>query len=248
MPISAERWYAEIDASSDTLAALVDGADLTRTVPTCPEWTLRQLATHVGRAQRWAALITATRSAEPIPFREVPDGRFPDDPAQHAPWLRAGAARVIEAVRDADGDAVWAFDGLHPASFWGRRMAHETAVHRADAEAATGPVTPFEADFAQDGIGELVQGFAARRSNTIDTAAVVALVPSDGSTPWQVQLGGERIAAEPVDSAPPDADVTVAGTASDLYLWLWNRPSAATVSGDERIAALWAKTVRVRWG
>ncbi len=60
-PISAERYYTEIEASTDTLALLVDSADLTRTVPTCPDWTLRQLATHVGRAHRWAAQIAATR-------------------------------------------------------------------------------------------------------------------------------------------------------------------------------------------
>ena len=94
-PISADRCYAEIEASTETLAGLVDGADLTIPVPTCPEWTLRQLATHVGRAHRWAAEIAATRSAEFIPFRQVPDGRLPDDPAQHAPWLRAGAGRVM---------------------------------------------------------------------------------------------------------------------------------------------------------
>src|ERR1700683_3141610 len=133
-PIAVERWYDEIEASTETLAGLVHGADLTRQVPTCPEWTLRQLATHVGRAHRWAAEITSTRSAEFIPFRQVPDGRIPDDPALHASWLRAGAAQVIAAVREAGPDPVWAFTGLRPASFWARRMAHETAVHAADAE------------------------------------------------------------------------------------------------------------------
>ena len=68
-PITAERWYAEIEASTEIMAEIVHGADLTRTVPTCPDWTLRQLATHVGRAHRWAAEIASTRSAEFIPFR-----------------------------------------------------------------------------------------------------------------------------------------------------------------------------------
>jgi len=77
---ATERFYAEIAASTATLASIVDGADLTRPVPTCPDWTLRQLATHVGRAHRWAGEIVATRSAESIPFRAVPDGRLPDDP------------------------------------------------------------------------------------------------------------------------------------------------------------------------
>src|SRR5260221_7371828 len=153
-PISAERCYAEIEPSTGTLARLVDGADLPRPVPTGPDWTLRQLATHVGRAHRWAAEIAATRSAEMIPFRQVPDGRTPGDPAQPAPWLRAGAARVIEAVREAGSDPVWAFDELRPASFWGRRMAHETAVHRADAELASGREASFDPDLAADAIDE----------------------------------------------------------------------------------------------
>ena len=153
-PISADRCYAEIEASTETLAGLVDGADLTIPVPTCPDWTLRQLATHVGRAHRWAAEIAATRSAEFIPFRQVPDGRLPDDPAEQAPWLRAGAARVIAAVREAGSDPVWAFSGLRPACFWARRMAHETAVHRADAQIATGYQAEFAPDLAADAIDE----------------------------------------------------------------------------------------------
>jgi uncharacterized protein (TIGR03083 family) len=154
MPISADRWYAEIESSTDTLAGLVDGADLTRPVPTCPDWTLRQLATHVGRGHRWAAEIASTRSPKMIPFREVPDGRIPDDPAQHAPWLRAGAARVVKAVQEAGSDRVWTFNALRPASFWARRMAHETAVHRADAELAGGREAAIAPDLAADGIDE----------------------------------------------------------------------------------------------
>lgn len=153
-PISAERFYNEIEASTQTLAGLVDGADLTRPVPTCPDWTLRNLATHVGRAHRWAAEIAKTRSAEFIPFRQVPDGKFPDDPAEQAPWLRAGAARVIEAVREAGSDRVWAFATMQPASFWGRRMAHETAMHRADVELALGREFSLDADLAADAISE----------------------------------------------------------------------------------------------
>jgi hypothetical protein len=59
-----------------------------------------------------------------------------------------------------------------------------------------------------------------------------------------VRLGGERIAAERGD--PSDADVTVAGTSSELYLWLWNRTSLPEVTGDAQVAALW-QNVRVRW-
>jgi uncharacterized protein (TIGR03083 family) len=249
MPISAERWYAEIEASTDALAALVDGADLTRTVPTCPEWTLRQLATHVGRAQRWAALITATRSAKPIPFREVPDGRFPDDPAQHAPWLRAGAARVIEAVRDADGAVVWAFEGLHPASFWGRRMAHETAAHRADAELAAGLEPAIEPDIAADGIDEwLSSHFAAtlgeQRVEGLPAGGVLHIHATDGDLgeggEWLVRREGSGLI---VEHGHGKGDVALRGPAGRLLLVLLRRippdDPQVQVLGDPAVLSGW---------
>src|SRR5262250_2832589 len=151
--ISTERLYGEITGSAATLAGLLDGTDLTRPVPTCPEWTMRQLVTHVGRAHRWATAIVATRAAEPIPFREVPDGRLPDDPAAQPGWLRDGAARLAETVR-AGGGPVWTHLGPGPASYWARRMAHETAVHRADAQIAAGTRPVIDPEIAADGIAE----------------------------------------------------------------------------------------------
>ena len=129
--ISTDLLLAEVTGSAGTLAGIAATADLTTTVPTCPDWTLRQLITHVGRAHRWAAAIVATQAAEPIPFREVPDGRLPDDPAERPAWLRDGAARLAETVTAGSGP-VWTHLGPGPASYWARRMAHETAVHRAD--------------------------------------------------------------------------------------------------------------------
>jgi hypothetical protein len=45
------------------LAALLDGADLSRPVPSCPDWDLRQLISHVGRAHRFAADVVRRRVA-----------------------------------------------------------------------------------------------------------------------------------------------------------------------------------------
>jgi hypothetical protein len=43
-----------------------------------------------------------------------------------------------------------------------------------------------------------------------------------------------------------EADVTITGTPSDLYLWLWQRPSSVSIHGDEAAATRWGK-LRVRW-
>src|SRR5260370_1935683 len=100
MPQLVADWYvAEIAASTAELAEILAENDQSLPIPTCPEWTLRQLVTHVGRAHRWAAEITRTRSDAFIPFREVPDGKLPDDPAEQPAWLRAGAARRVDAGR-----------------------------------------------------------------------------------------------------------------------------------------------------
>jgi uncharacterized protein (TIGR03083 family) len=246
-PVAVERYYAEIEASTETLAGLVHGADLTRQVPTCPEWTLRQLATHVGRAQRWAAEIAGTRSEEFIPFRQVPDGRIPDDPALHAPWLRAGAARVIEAVREAGSDRVWAFDGLRPASFWARRMAHETAVHRADAQITVGREPEFEPDLAADAIDEwlgFMSGIGASdaRVNALPDGAVLHVhVTDEGSGgEWLVRRAGNAVTVEPGHGK---GDVAVRGPAGRLLLVLLRRvppdDPQVEVLGDAALLTSW---------
>jgi uncharacterized protein (TIGR03083 family) len=142
-----------VTGSAGTLAGIAATADLTTTVPTCPDWTLKQLITHVGRAHRWAAAIVATQAAEPIPLREVPDGRLPDDQADRPAWLRDGAARLAGAVATGSGP-VWTHLGPGPASYWARRMAHETAVHRADGQLTVGTRPEIDPVIAADGIAE----------------------------------------------------------------------------------------------
>ncbi|HUZ38882.1 MAG TPA: maleylpyruvate isomerase family mycothiol-dependent enzyme [Streptosporangiaceae bacterium] len=241
--ISADRLSAEIVGSTATLAGLVDGADLTRPVPTCPAWTLRQLTTHVGRAHRWAGAIVVTRSAEPIAFRDVPDGKLPEDPRQHADWLRAGAARLVEAVRDAGDAPVWTHQGVGPARYWMRRMAHETSVHRADAQLAFGLRPQIDALTAADGIAEWL-GFLAAPGAGSTRPPLTALDGRvlhihatddglDGSGEWLIRPGDGR-----VDVTPGHAkgDVAVRGPASDLLLVLMRRlpatDPAVQVLGD----------------
>ena len=256
MPISPDRWNAEIESSTETLAGLVDGADLTRPVPTCPDWTLRQLAPHVGRAPRWAGPIASTRSAEFNPVRQVPDGRCPADPGKHAPWLRAGAARLIDAVQEAGSDPVWAFGTQRrPASFWARRMAHETAVHRADAELAAGREPVIAADLAADGIDEwlsFMSGASVLGSPAPDPR--LAALPdgavlhvhatddglADGAGEWLVRRDGDEIT---VEHGHGHGDVALRGPAGRLWLVLVRRlppdDPQVQVLGDRALLTAW---------
>lgn len=93
------RYCAEILEQTRLLRRTLDGADLSATVPTCPEWSLRELVVHVGGSHRWAHEIVRTRAAEEVEEETVPgfhgptaapdaggdDGR---DAADAKPWTR----------------------------------------------------------------------------------------------------------------------------------------------------------------
>lgn len=121
---------------------LIRNADPSTPVPTCPDWTLKQLFTHVGRGNRWAAQIVAERRYQPLDPREVRDGKPPDDPDGAADWLNAGAEALVKAVDRVGPDCrVWTFLGSKPAGWWIRRRLHEVTVHHADATLALGSTT-----------------------------------------------------------------------------------------------------------
>ncbi len=250
---SPDRLLAEIGSSTATLAAIVSTNDPGLAVPSCPDWTLRQLATHLGRVHRWAAEIVATRSTAGIGFSAAPDGVPPAGPAGQASWLLAGAQRVTEAIRAAGTEPVWAFGSLAPATFWARRQSHETMVHRADAELAAGQPAVLDPALAADAIDEWLTLMAGPRSGRPDARA--ATLPAGavlhvhatgadgegtGSGEWLIsnEENGVVVRAEHAG-----ADVTVSGPSGRLLLMLVRRlppgDPALTVSGDPGLLARW---------
>ncbi len=250
-PVPVEQHYAELVAATTALAALVDHADPDLAVPACPGCTLRQLATHVGRAHRWAGEIVLTRSAEFIEFRSVPDGRLPDDQADRGPWLIAGAGRLTDAIRAAGQDKVWAFGDLRPAIFWARRMAHETLVHGADAQLAGGADVTLQARYAADAIDEWLSmmsgpftGDADQRADALPPGATIHVHATDpelnGTGEWVVARSAEGITAA---AGHEKADVALTGPAGDLLLVLLRRlpvtHQAIRIHGDHDVLARW---------
>jgi uncharacterized protein (TIGR03083 family) len=251
--LSADRYAAEIEASTAVLAEILAEHDQSLPIPTCPEWTLRQLVTHVGRAHRWAAEITRTRSDAFIPFRAVPDGKLPDDPAEQPAWLRAGAARIIAAVREAGSDLVWSFTGPAPAGFWIRRMAHETLVHRADAQLAAGaePEPVIEAAVAADAIDEWLTLLAAgtlsdagQRTTALPAGASLHIHATDDglgdSGELMIRHDASGLTVEPGHGK---GDAALTGPAASLLLVLMRRrpvsDPAVTVHGDSAVVDGW---------
>jgi len=146
------------------LADAAESAGLDAPVPTCPDWRVRDLVLHTGAVHRWAASYVAERRMDRGGF----DTSGPQD-AELVDWYRQTHLRLVGALTDAPADlACWYFLAApSPLEFWARRQAHETTVHRADAEAALGPdPSPVDPAFAANGVDELLAGSAARSAPT----------------------------------------------------------------------------------
>jgi uncharacterized protein (TIGR03083 family) len=223
---------------------------------------VKDLLRHTGFVHRWAARHVTERPAVVIdgpPEDEILTGGAAD--AELLAWFRAGHAALVEALSAADPGLVTAtfMDAPSPLAFWARRQAHETAIHRADAESATGTAPEFPADFATDGIDELIMGFGRRRKYQpqADQMGTLRVLAADTGDDWYAEAKDGRIlprqgSARTGDTASADQSTcTVSGPASGLYMFLWNRCDAAradvTISGDPAPLTLWKSSVRVRW-
>jgi uncharacterized protein (TIGR03083 family) len=164
--LSHERYCDELVRETDLLRAILVDADLSVRVPTCPEWTLGELARHVGGAHRWAEYIVRTEAEAEVPDEDVPDATGPgdDEPAALDAWLAEGAEMTADTLRTAGpGLKVWTWAADQRAAFWARRMVHETVIHRADAATAASVAYETDPEVAADAIDEWLEivAFAA---------------------------------------------------------------------------------------
>jgi hypothetical protein len=53
--LAPERYAAELEAEAGRLGAAAARLPVATIVPTCPEWTVHDLVTHVGSGHRYAA-------------------------------------------------------------------------------------------------------------------------------------------------------------------------------------------------
>ena len=256
--------------NGQSLADAAQRAGLGAPVPPCQPWLVKDLLRHTGYVHRWAAQHITERPANILdgpPEPEILQGGAPDQ--ELLAWFRDGHAALVEALESADPDvqtAVFMADTPSPLAFWARRQAHETAIHRVDAESATGNAVTFPAAFAADGVDELIMGFGRRRKYQPsavhpggdpaaggEDAGTLHVATTDTGHVWYAEARDGRV--HPRRAAPGDdgaaAECTVAGPASGLYQFLWNRATTAeagvTITGDPAPLTRWQSAVRVRW-
>jgi uncharacterized protein (TIGR03083 family) len=236
-------WLAALRAEGAAFRGAAGAVDLDAQVPTCPDWNVGQLVLHLTNVYRSvAAHVTrgvATRPEGPPPI-EIGDGESP-----LSLWDEHYTAllRVLEPIDPELPAWNWAPQSKK-AVFWHRRIAHETAVHRWDAQVAAGPAEPIEPKLATDGITEVLDSWlpaGRRRGATEGVRGIVALHATDVGQVWYVRLRGMGIALLDTDTLldddHPHERAQANGSASDVLLALYGRVpfDVLEVAGDPRL-------------
>ena len=246
-----------VASEGDLFASVAEQGELNVDIPSCEGWDMRELVRHLGMMHLWAAGNVAFPKDGWLVVDDLPDlaGHWPDlatswpEDAELVSWYRETLANLVRVLETASPD-VEAFTFLpapSPLAMWARRQASEIAIHRFDAETSRCMTSHFDPDFATDMLDELLSGFALRpREIDVDAERVLHVDAKDVGEHWYLTIGPGGISTARKGG---DADLTVTGTAAELYLVFWNRTPDASVNmdGDADLMDLWHNKYRVRW-
>jgi uncharacterized protein (TIGR03083 family) len=222
--------------------------DLDVPVPCCLGWTVRDLVQHVGTVYRHKALIVEEGWIEPQDRTISP----PDDGVVE--WFDRCTEHLVEVLGEHDpSEPVWTwYEHDRTVGFWYRRMAHESLIHRIDAEQALRLESNIDEDLATDGIDEIltVMMAGAPAWASCEFGDRVARIEVPGRS-WTVRLGtfsgtsptsGVEYVDEPtLEVVGPHAvfQAVVSGSAGSVDQWMWGRATARslTIQGDRSIVS-----------
>ncbi|MGP4097109.1 maleylpyruvate isomerase family mycothiol-dependent enzyme [Nonomuraea sp. KM90] len=246
------HFQREVRAFQDAARQAADAGDAP-IVPSCPGWTMSDLVGHLSGVHRFVGVIVRDRLKEPPDFAYLARTESPPDtagwpapdrsptfgpiPGSLLDWFAEGADRLAALFRErAPDEPAWTWWEERTVGFWLRIQVIEAAVHRWDAEGALGTPRPIAEEIAADAIAHTFEVMApARRAWTQAPAGAgegFRFVRTDGPGEWVVRFEGEHVRV-----GDGDFDVELAGTASDLMLFLWHRIPAdgLDVRGDRAV-------------
>lgn len=196
------------ERETSAFLTVLEHCELDAPVRSCPDWHVAGLAAHLGGVHRWARNAVVERA-----MREDPSPSLGDRQALVA-WYALCAEQLIDALRATPAGTPCPGFGARPRTvdFWVRRQAHESAVHRWDADLASGSQPVLDPELSADGVGEVIEVLLPRQihlGRTPPPLTSVSLERTDGPERWTVGQG-ESVA-------------TVRADAGTLLLVLWRR-------------------------
>jgi len=240
-----EIYLSHVERDGATMAAIADTIPLDTQVPSCPDWTLRDLMVHTGVVHRHKAEIVRDGWVDGQPARPLGPDR------DLITWFEEGVADLITVLRTADlTKPSWTWCAHdHTADWWVRRMAHETAIHRSDAELSAGFVPRLDDALGVDGADEVITEsmMGGPDWGTVTPADRVFELRAGGSS-WVLrtavfagtspQSGTTYTDLETLMHDDGEPEMVVDTDGSTLDLWLWGRGTlpATAVSGDPDLA------------
>lgn len=237
--LTFEARLAALEEEAARLGSVV-ASELEAPVPSCPGWKGRQLAEHVaGVLTFWAHQLAA---ADPSRRHQPPEYEPSPDPVA---WLDAASGVLVEALAELGPPSpCWNWSGDDLRSGWvARRTALEVAVHRYDGELSAADPTPLPPGLAVDGIDERLEVFLRQDIKEAPDACLggpLCLSCDDVTASWVVEAAHGRLRVR--EGAGPAAAV-LRGSASQLFLFTWNRvsPEALELTGERAVAEAWGK-------
>lgn len=214
--------------------------DLAAPVPSCPGWTVRDLVEHT--ADVYVHKTGAVR-----------DRRMPHWPPEH------GDADPVERLRTALSELLTVLEAAQPdtpavswwpteqsAGFWARRMAHESVIHRIDAELAADLPSLVDESLGVDGTDEVLTRFLTDPRlewPVVEAPPCTVLVRVEAGPGWLVRLEPDAVHVDLHDAgseASVDAgtEAVLAGTGADLDLWLWGRGDLDVLRAEGSASAI----------
>ncbi|MEW1914438.1 maleylpyruvate isomerase family mycothiol-dependent enzyme [Kitasatospora sp. NPDC085895] len=225
-------------------SAVASAPGLDAQVPTCPEWTLFDLAQHLGGGDRFWAAIVGAGPADAPPAEAAAERAalvVPREREALVAWLEESTQLLLGALREAGPDAgcwTWWSALQTPRTSGGvaRHRVQESAVHTYDARLAMGAPQPLPAEVALDGVEEFLFTCVATPSAWPHKPTAFDFHAAEGRS-WRLTVDGDgarttRLPAATGAEGPDAAGVSAHATAGELVLFLYDRVPADSVRID----------------
>jgi uncharacterized protein (TIGR03083 family) len=242
--VESDQYLNALARESKALAEAAAEAGLSARVPSCPEWTVSDLLIHCASGDLSARTIIERRTTERGPA-ELPE--IPPTSEALVAWYLEGTNALIDALRKTDSSIpIWTFSPAdRTAKFWFRRRAHETSIHRIDAQLAAGVTRPIDAPLAADGVDEFLTLFVPRwGKEAVGAGETLHFHCTDAEGEWLLLGSGDGVT---VTREHAKADAAARGSASDLMLFVWGRVpvSQVEVFGEADLLNRFAEATKV---
>lgn len=222
--LSREQYLIHLYADYQLLAAALPDAPVD--VPSCPGWTTDDLAKHMAQVYLHQAYVVETGNPPENKEHIAPYPRTKDF-LEFMGWGFAAITKALDVNRPERKTWSWHHSDF-TVDFWFRRMAHETVIHRIDAELATGSATSIDEALALDGVDEVLDFLPLLGTwpevPNIDFG-IVSIVASTnfGNRFWDVSFTSQAATVSAATAVNEYSRLVITGDAEALDLYLWGR-------------------------